>query len=135
MKELWWEDKDIVSLMIKLISKKLSVQDFKNSHICLTALSDLLSDHIIQTSLFWQDNLLVFTLSFYYNDLITEYIKSLSEFKSHNWEKLKEWLCKDYLQQNLKQQYYLWVYLLQYKQTVSKKDLYIYCIQFWVISS
>ena len=43
MKELWWEDKDIVSLMIRLISKKLSLQDFKNSHIYLTALSDLLT--------------------------------------------------------------------------------------------
>ena len=69
-------------------------------------------------------------LSFYCNDLIAEHIKSLSEFEPHNWEKLKEWLCKDYLQQNLKQWYYLWVYLSQYKQTVSKKNLYIYCIQF-----
>ena len=47
--------------MIKLISKKLSVQDFKNSHIYLTALSDLLSDHTIQMSPSQWDNLLVFT--------------------------------------------------------------------------
>ena len=74
-------------------------------------------------------------LSFYCNDLIIKHIKFLSEFESHDWKKLKEQLHKDYLQQNLKQWYYLWVYLLQYKQTVSKKDLYIYCIQFWVIAS
>ena len=64
MKELWWENKDIVSLMIKLISKKLDVQDFKNLHIYLTALSDLLSDCTIQMSLFWWDDLLVFTTTF-----------------------------------------------------------------------
>ena len=64
MKELWWENKDIVSLMIKLISKKLDVQDFKNSHIYLTALSDLLSDCTIQTLPFQQDDLLVFTIIF-----------------------------------------------------------------------
>ena len=74
-------------------------------------------------------------LPFYCNDLIAEHIKSLSEFEPHNWEKLKEWLCKDYLQQNLKQQYYLWVYLSQYKQTASKKNLHTYCIQFQVIAS
>ena len=64
MKELWWEDKDIVSLMIKLISKKLSVQDFKNSHIYLTALSGLLSDCTIQTSPSQWGDLLVFTTIF-----------------------------------------------------------------------
>ena len=61
MKELWWENKDIVSLMIKLTSKELDVWGFKNLHIYLTALSDLLSDHIIQTSLFWWGDLLVVT--------------------------------------------------------------------------
>ena len=64
MKELWWEDKDIVSLMIKLISKKLDVQDFKNLHIYLTALSGLLSGCTIQTSPSQQDDLLVFTTIF-----------------------------------------------------------------------
>ena len=64
IRELWWEDKDIVSLMIKLISKKLDVQDFKNLHIYLTASSGLLSSCIIQTSSFQQDNLLVFTTIF-----------------------------------------------------------------------
>ena len=72
---------------------------------------------------------------FYCNDLIVKHIKSLSEFEPHNWEKLKEQLCKDYLQQNLKQQYYSWVYLSQYKQMISKKNLHIYCIQFWAIAS
>ena len=64
MKELWWENKDIVSLMIKLISKKLSVQDFKNLYIYLTALSDLLSGCTIQMSPSQQGDLLVFTTIF-----------------------------------------------------------------------
>ena len=74
-------------------------------------------------------------ISLYCTDLINKHIKFLSEYELCEWKKLKKQLHKNYLQQNLKQQYYLWVYLSQYKQTVSKKDLCIYCIQFWVISS
>ena len=66
IEELWWESKDMISLMIKLISKKLSVQDFKNSYIYLTASPGLLSGCIIQTSPFQQGDLLIFTTIFFF---------------------------------------------------------------------
>jgi len=74
-------------------------------------------------------------LSLYCKNLISKHIKSLSEYESRNWEQLKEHLQKDYIQQNIKQQSYLRVYLEQYKQFFSKKDLCTYCLQYCVILS
>ncbi len=74
-------------------------------------------------------------LSLYCKNLINKHIKSLSEYKSQNWEQLKEHLQKDYIRQNIKQQYYLCAYLEQYKQFFSKKDLCTYCLQYCVILS
>jgi len=74
-------------------------------------------------------------LSLYCKDLISEHIKSLSEYKSWNWKQLKERLQKDYIWQNIKQQYYLRAYLEQYKQFFSKEDLCTYCLQYCVILS
>ena len=54
----------MISLMIKLISKKLDVQGFKNLHIYLTALPGLLSGCIIQMSLSQWGDLLVFTTEY-----------------------------------------------------------------------
>ncbi len=81
------------------------------------------------------EKLMVQHLLLYCKDLINEHIKSLSEYKSRNWEQLKECLQKDYIQQNIKQQYYLCAYLKQYKQSFSKKDLCTYCLQYCVILS
>jgi len=74
-------------------------------------------------------------LLLYCKDLIDKHIKSLSEYKSRNWEQLKERLQKDYIQQDIKQQYYLRAYLEQYKQFFSKEDLCTYCLQYCVILS
>ncbi len=74
-------------------------------------------------------------LSLYCKNLIGEHIKSLSEYKSQNWEQLKECLQKDYIRQNIKQWYYLHAYLKQYKQFFSKEDLCTYCLQYCVILS
>jgi hypothetical protein len=74
-------------------------------------------------------------LSLYCKNLISEHIKSLSEYKSQNWKQLKECLQKDYIRQNIKQQYYLRAYLEQYKQFFSKEDLCTYCLQYCVILS
>ncbi len=74
------------------------------------------------------EKLMVQHLSLYCKNLISKHIKSLSEYKSWNWEQLKECLQKDYIQQNIKQQYYLRAYLEQYKQSFSKKDLCTYCL-------
>ncbi len=74
-------------------------------------------------------------LSLYCKNLISKHIKSLSEYKSQNWKQLKECLQKDYIRQNIKQQYYLCAYLEQYKQFFSKKDLCTYCLQYCVILS
>ncbi len=81
------------------------------------------------------EKLMVQHLSLYCKNLISKHIKSLSEYKSRNWEQLKEHLQKDYIQQNIKQQSYLRVYLEQYKQFFSKKDLCTYCLQYCVILS
>ncbi len=74
-------------------------------------------------------------LSLYCKNLISKHIKFLSEYKNQNWKQLKEHLQKDYIRQNIKQQYYLCAYLEQYKQFFSKKDLCTYCLQYCVILS
>jgi len=74
-------------------------------------------------------------LSLYCKDLISKHIKSLSEYKSQNWEQLKKCVQKDYIRQDIKQWYYLCAYLEQYKQSFSKKDLHTYCLQYCVILS
>ncbi len=74
------------------------------------------------------EKLMVQHLLLYYKNLINEHIKSLSEYESRNWKQLKEHLQKDYIRQNIKQQYYLRAYLEQYKQFFSKKDLCTYCL-------
>ena len=74
-------------------------------------------------------------LSLYCSDLISKHIKSLSKYKSQNWKQLKDHLQKDYIQQNIKQQYYSHAYLKQYKQFFSKEDLCTYCLQYCVILS
>jgi len=72
-------------------------------------------------------------LLLYCNDLIDEHIQFLSEYIAHIWKSLKIYLQKNYLQQNVKQRYYLWVYLSKYKQSAINKDLYTYCLQFQII--
>ncbi len=94
----------------------MNVTDF------LEAWKNICQDHGLIEKLMMQH------LSLYCSDLIDEHIKSLSEYKSWNWEQLKEHLQKDYTWQNIKQQYYLRAYLEQYKQFFSKEDLCTYCL-------
>jgi len=81
------------------------------------------------------EKLMMQHLSLYCKDFISEHIKSLSEYESRNWKQLKEHLQKDYIQQDIKQQYYLRAYLEQYKQFFSKEDLCTYCLQYHAILS
>ena len=101
----------------------MNVTDF------LEAWKNICQDHGLIEKLMMQH------LSLYCKNLISEHIKSLSEYKSWNWKQLKECLQKDYIQQNIKQQYYLRAYLKQYKQFFSKEDLCTYCLQYCVILS
>ncbi len=101
----------------------MNVTDF------LEAWKNICQDHGLIEKLMMQQ------LSLYCKDLISEHIKSLSEYKSQNWKQLKECLQKDYIRQDIKQWYYLHAYLEQYKQFFSKEDLCIYCLQYHVILS
>jgi hypothetical protein len=67
--------------------------------------------------------------------ILSASISNPVRIQESNWKQLKEHLQKDYIRQNIKQQYYLRAYLEQYKQFFSKKDLCTYCLQYCVILS
>ncbi len=112
-------------------SESTEASHFNDTNVTdfLEAWKNTCQDHDLIEKLMMQHLLL------YCKNLIDKHIKSLSEYKSQNWKQLKERLQKDYIRQDIKQQYYLCAYLKQYKQSFSKKDLCTYCLQYHVILS
>jgi len=76
-------------------------------------------------------------LMLYCAELIGEYVKALPKYIKGSFSEIKEKLIKNYKRYDVKQKYYFWIYLEEYKWKAAdnKKELKNYVLQFWIIFS